>query len=130
MIINYSGRISIEDAIASIKERFKFDDGEAIKKIKVMLLDYTNATAIITTEDIKKPIKIFREKAIINPNFSLIGVMPKDLEFGLGRAWQAFAEMDEHPWESYVVRTIEEANKIIKDILNTLTTPFTPLSKV
>ena len=88
MTVIYSGQISIEDAIVSVKERLKFDNGNAIKNIKVMLLDYTNATAIISTEDIKKAIEIYRKVTILNPNLSLIGVMPRDLEYGLSRAWQ------------------------------------------
>jgi len=47
-----------------------------------------------------------------NKNIVITGVMPTDLEFGMGRMWQAYA--DETGWESFVRRTRDEAEKWIQ----------------
>ncbi len=116
----YFGEISIGDEIASIEERMEFENGEAIKKIKVMVCDYTKANIKdFSAEDMLREIQLLCKAAKSNPNITLIGIAPRRFDFGLARMWQAYAEYNEPlPWKTHVVKTIEEANDIINGILN------------
>jgi hypothetical protein len=51
----------------------------------------------------------------LNKNIVIAGVMPTDLEFGLGRMWQAYA--DETEWVSKTIRTRDEAENWIQQTL-------------
>ena len=121
MNVIYSGQILIEDILDSIKARMGLDNGEAIKKIKVMIVDFTNVDSLdLSTEDIIRDADATREAARINPNITLIGVVPGTFKIDLSRMWQTYADFsDPLPWKSHVVRTIEDANTITKDIIET-----------
>lgn len=69
----------------------------------------------------KLDISLARKMAAINPNITLIAIVPGPLEYGLSRMWQtysSFYEPEPLQWETVIVKTREEANSLITEILN------------
>lgn len=120
MNVSFSGMVTIDDVATSIKERIEFNNGDAIKKINILVIDFTDVESIdMSAEDIKLDVELNQKVARSNPYLTIIGIMPGPLAFGLSRMWQAYAEFSPaNPWRQYLVRTVKEANAIIEDTLN------------
>ena len=116
MRVIYSGPLSLEDTQDSITARIDHDGGQALKNIKVMVIDLTDARS--TSTDIRTEVSFYSELAKINPNLILIGIAPGELEYGLCRQWQTYAEIEMLPLRNFLVRTKEEANRIIDKVLH------------
>ena len=118
MTVTYYGHIDIDEILASIRARMDHNNGETIKKLKVLLLDHTYAESIdMSNEDIIRSVEENRKIADINPDITFICIMPRTVGFGLSRMWQIYAEIHDVRLGSHLVKTAEEANSIIQEIL-------------
>ena len=119
LTITYSGYITIEDLVESHKARLDHNNGETIRKIRVMIVDYCDVKGTdLSAEDLKRDLEVVTKMAAVNPYITVISISPNPLEYGLGRMWQAYAEYESKlSWKSHVVRTFKEAEAITKAVL-------------
>ncbi len=95
--------------------RWNYGDGKVFAGLLVLVNDYSNATLKIGKEALLRSVEIADEAARSNPNLTLIGILPKDFDFGLGRMFEGYAVSS--PWKSMMVRTREECQQAIDDCL-------------
>ena len=110
-ITEYYGALTKEILFKCTKERYSSKNRN--ENYKYIINDYTNVTSIEISSD---AVKIVAQMAIdvskYNKNIVIAGVTPSDLEFGLARMWQAYA--DETGWKSHVFRSRAEAEEWVK----------------
>lgn len=90
----------VDDAeyIESIKDRCK--NAEFTKKCRYTLSDFTNVTALkISSDRTRKSTKLSIEAAKQNKFILVVADLPTDIEYGMGRMWQSYAE--ETGWLSF-----------------------------
>ena len=93
-----------------------YETEQKIKNITYQLCDYTEVDDVnISAEEVRMLSAQDVTAAKINPKMIIAVVGEKDLTFGLLRMWEIYA--DEHPFETHVFRTIEEAKLWISDKL-------------
>ena len=87
VVTRYYGAINSSEVFMALKERFS--DVEKTKKYKVVISDFTD---VVESElhdfDVEKLERVFRQAASHNDDMIYIGIMPSDLQFGLGRMWE------------------------------------------
>ena len=106
IITSFSGRMTDEIYIKAIKERWF--SPEAILNCHFFISDLTDVDQFeLTPTGIQKSANINIEASKINKNILAVGVLPTDLEFGLGRMWQAYANQTN--WNTYTSRSLDEA---------------------
>lgn len=69
---------------------------------------------LVQNLDVQRLANIFREAAAINNNIIYIGIMPTDLQFGLGRMWEAHSV--ETPFKEKIVRSRKDAQSFLNEI--------------
>ena len=105
-ITEYYGVLTDEILLKCTKERYSSKNRN--ENYKYILNDYTNVTSMeISTDTVEIVSQMAIEVSKYNKNIIIVAVTPTDLEFGLARMWQAYA--DETGWESKVCRSREEA---------------------
>ena len=111
-VTEFIGVLNNEILIQATNERYA--SKERNRKLKYILNDYTRCTEInISSETIKIVAQIAIDVAEYNQQAVIAGVMPTDLEFGLGRMWQVYAEKT--GWESHAFRSRTEAEEWIRN---------------
>ena len=114
MYVIYIGDVHFEDIEQSYAERIVHP---AFKHIKAIVIDSVHCNpASLTAEDIRKDVKIAQEVAKVNGDLTMISVMPDPLAYGISRMWTMISS-GELPWESVIVKSREEAEILIQDIL-------------
>ena len=114
-ITEYHGVLTDELLIECTKERYS--SLKRNKEFKYIMNDYTDCSKIdVTTQTVITVANMAIAASKTNNDIVIAGVMPTDLEFGLGRMWQAYA--DETEWTSKAVRTRNEAETWIQEQLN------------
>ena len=116
VIATYSGITTDEDIIECTNERFLSD--EKTRTYKYLVSDYSHVTEYkITPAGMKEMARLAVIASKVNPNIVLLGVTPTDLEYGMARLWNAYADDDTTGWETILVRSIEDANEWIEQNL-------------
>ena len=115
VITNYRGAITDEDIIKSGEE--KYLSLERLKSYRYAITDLSMVDEFrLTSEGIEKnaeiSLKIFAE----NSNIIVAFVLPTDVEYGMGRMWQAYGDGDGK--KSNICRTRAEAEEWIRKNLN------------
>lgn len=114
IITSFSGLMTDALYIAAIHERWCSD--EAVKNCRYFISDLTEVEQLeLTTAGVQESARINTEVSKLNKNILAVGVLPTDLEFGMGRMWQVYA--DDTKWKTHVCRTLEEAMEWIKNNL-------------
>lgn len=109
----YSGDLKYSEVRKAAYSRFA--DEKKFKLIKIMVVDFSEASMKnISTNDVQKDAYSTKQLADINGDIELIGIMPRDFDYGMGRMWQGYASSI--PWHVHLVRSREEA----RDLLQTL----------
>ena len=105
VLTTYTGTVTDDDMINCAKERLSLVG--MLKSIKYFLSDFTDVDDfLVTPTGIKTIATIATTASKINNELILIAIVPSDLEYGMGRMWQAFSN-----WKSYMARTKEEASE-------------------
>lgn len=113
-VTEFNGVLTDEIIVRATRERFASE--ERNRKYKYVLADYTNCTKIgITSEAVIQIAYIAIDVSKYNQGIIFAGVLPTDLEFGLGRMWQAYSEKT--GWESKMFRSRSEAEEWIQNVL-------------
>ena len=113
-VTEYHGVLTDELLIKCTKERYS--SVGRIKRLQYILNDYSKCSKIdINSDTVKYVATLAIDVSKLNKNIVIAGVMPTDLEFGLGRMWQAYA--DETEWVSKTIRTRDEAENWIQQTL-------------
>jgi len=111
VITEYHGALTSEIIRKCTIERYA--SKERNENLKYILNDYTELISFdITSEDVITVAKMAVNVSKINKDIVIVGIMPTDLEFGMGRMWQAYA--DETGWNSLVVRSRSEGEAWIE----------------
>jgi len=89
-------------------------------ELAVLIFDYTDATWAPVTKD--EVIQISRATASltdIRKDVAMIGVVPKDIDYGLSRMWQVYSESDSSakPEQMHIFRKAEEALTLARRII-------------
>ena len=93
-----------------------YKSAENILKIKYQLVDLTNVSEVIASnEDIEVLATQDAAAAKINSNMIIAIVASSDLIFGLSRMWEAYSYRS--PLQSMVFRNIEDAEKWIDEMI-------------
>ena len=112
VIATYFGITTDEDIIECTKERFLSD--EKTKKYKYLVSDYSHVSDYrITSAGMKEMARLAVIASKVNPDIVLLGVTPTDLEYGMARVWNAYADDDTTGWKTILVRSINEAHEWI-----------------
>jgi hypothetical protein len=111
IVTTFSGTVTDEDLIKSIEERISPE--ERFKKLVYAIADYSDVTKYeISSDAMRKAAAISVKASTLNNELFLIGIVPTDLEFGMGRMWQAY--VDDTNWRTKLVRSREEAKQWLK----------------
>jgi hypothetical protein len=111
VITTYWGTVTDDEVIKSGME--KAASIERVKAYKYILTDLSGVDEYqVSSHGIKGNAKIASRCFAINDSALLAFVLPSDLEFGMGRMWQAYA--DQAGRQSRVFRTRREAEKWLK----------------
>jgi len=114
-ITEFHGTLTDDLLIQCAKERFSYP--ERNKKFKYIITDFSNSNEIdISVSTVKIIAQMAIEVSKVNKNITVASAMPKDLVFGLGRMWQAYA--DETGWNSHMFHSRVEAENWVKEQLN------------
>lgn len=116
VLTTYYGIVTSSEMYDSFNERFL--DIRKLEKMRIVCSDFSEVTDFsLQTVDVQKLAKICIGASNHNAEITLVVIMPKDIEFGIGRMWEAY--LDDIPWKVMIVRTREEAeawlNKIKKE---------------
>lgn len=112
--VHYSGTLEPGEIEASWVERT--GDEARFKKVKYIIADYTDASLkALTTDDVKTASKWPELASRINPDITLIAIMPHQLEYGLSRMWGAYAESETMPWKLVYLKSINELNGVLPE---------------
>lgn len=108
----YTGDITIGEIEDSWIERTT--DIERFKQVEKIVADYSNASLKqLSTEDVIKGAQWTKNAAKLNPNITLIAFQPSDLEYGLGRMWDAYTTDSEFKWKLVQVKSEEEVIRLL-----------------
>jgi hypothetical protein len=89
IITKYFGIVTDSDIMNSMKERFSSDD--RIASYRYVISDCSDVEKFdVSAEVMKKSAEISKKVSMINKNIAVVAIMPTDLEFGMGRMWQAY----------------------------------------
>lgn len=114
IITTFSGVVTDEELFDSAVERVL--SGHDLNDFNYAISDFTEVTYFkISTDGIKANAEQAIDFSKYNKNFILVAVMPEDLEFGMARMWQAYA--DESSWTSNVVKGMNVAKQWIEEQL-------------
>ena len=114
IMTKYFGIVTDREIINSIKERFSSDD--RIASYRYIISDCSDVDKFdVSPEVMKKSAEISQKVSMINRNLAVVAIMPTDLEFGMGRMWQAYAYQT--GWITEIVRTRDEADIWLKENL-------------
>ena len=114
VFIKYYGIVTDSDIIDSMKDRFSSDD--KISSYRYAITDCTSVEKFdVSPEVIKKSAEVSKKVSMINKNIVVVAIMPTNLEFGMGRMWQAYSY--ETGWKTGIVRTKDEADIWLKENL-------------
>lgn len=114
VISDYWGTVTDSD-LASAK-REKYSSQEKVKSFRYSIADFTKVEYFnVTPEGIITSSKLSAEVEKINEDIIMAAVMPTDLEFGMGRMWEA----NTYPSniQTHVFRTRVEAENWVKETL-------------
>lgn len=115
VLTNYYGIVTDSDIINSMKERFSSDD--RISSYRYAITDCSDVERFdVSPEAMKESAEVSKKVSLINKNIVVVAIMPTDLEFGMGRMWQAYSY--ETGWKAEIVRTKDEADIWLKENLN------------
>jgi len=104
----YTGTVTDDDMINSAKERLSLV--ENLNPIKYFFSDFTDVDNFkVTPSGVQAISTIATTASKINNDLLLVAIVPSDLEYGMGRMWQAYS--DELNWKTYMARTKEEASE-------------------
>ncbi|MBN1515722.1 hypothetical protein JXA32_04040 [Candidatus Sumerlaeota bacterium] len=111
VITEYWGTVTDDDIIES--GRKKSSALERLKSYRYALTDLSRVDQFdLSTRGIQGNVDVTSEVFKVNRNLIVAFVLPTNVEYGMGRMWQAYA--DEHGVKSHVCRTREEAEAWIK----------------
>lgn len=115
MWCTFKGDVDAQVMEHAARARLEYGSKEVFAGVRVLVNDYSHATLRIGKEDLLRSVDIAEEAAGHNPNMTLIGILPRDFDFGLGRMFEGRALSS--PWKSIMVRTEEECWQAIDDCL-------------
>lgn len=108
----YFGHLTTGDITSAYQERFT--DIGRIKKLKILLSDYSDVTQIdLHDVDISSLAEFYKTASAYNRKVVSVAIMPKDILFGLGRMWEAY--VDGISWKAGIFRTKEEAQAFLQE---------------
>jgi hypothetical protein len=111
---NYFGNVTAHEAQQCRLERSR--DPDRFKQVRVIISDFTDAKFHnVRYDSIKADVNATGNEAAINPDITLIGVMPGCMETGISRMWKA--QSAGLPWDVHVVRTRPECDEIARQAL-------------
>lgn len=106
----FSGTVTIDEIRDSWSRRIA--DEALFRMVRFMVADYSGADMrLLGTSDAENGAAFPQEALRINPNVTLISILPTNLEFGRARQWATYTEMKHRsdlPWEMVFVRTRAE----------------------
>ncbi len=86
-------------------------------QIKILVIDYSLAEiGDYTTEEVKQGADLAATAVKLNPDLTVIGLLPSIEFYGLSRMWQAYS--DKFSWDTHMVRTRGECEGIINKVLS------------
>ena len=113
ILIEAFGVVNDNEAISTLQEVL---DHPAFPSIKYLISDRTNCTQYdLSSKTAEKASKLADRALSINKHFLWAIVSPKDLEFGISRMFQSYADEN---LRTFVVRTRADADELIKKELN------------
>jgi hypothetical protein len=114
VLTRYYGIVTDSDIMNSMKERFSSDD--KVSSYRYAITDCTNVEKFdVSPEVMKESAEVSKKVSRINKNIAVVAIMPADLEFGMGRMWQAYSYVT--GWKTGIVRTKDEAEVWLKENL-------------
>lgn len=117
MITIYWGIITDNDIINSGQEKYLLLD--KLKSYRYAITDLSRVEQYkMTAKGIRSNVEMASKMYKENQNLIVALVMPTDVEYGMGRMWQAYAE--QYGIESFVCRTRTEAEEWIGKKLKVL----------
>jgi hypothetical protein len=111
----YEGSVSLEELRQSIRDRLDYGDGTVFDRVRYIVTDYTEGSMkLLSRVDVLVIARMAKEATDRNPNFSVIGILPGQLEFGIGRILQA--RTDILGLSTYIVRNRTECEDLIIEL--------------
>ena len=83
VITKYHGVVTDNDIINSIKERFSLDT--KVASYRYFITDCSNVEKFdVSPKAMEESAEISKKVSMIKKNITVVGIMPTDLEFGMG----------------------------------------------
>ena len=118
LITTYSGELSNEEFVRCTREKFiqgeEFLSKDYVDSFNYSLSDMTDVTRIdIDLDSIKSNASLSEKALALNTDGIMVVVCPSDLEFGLSRLWQTYADSGADRIKLF--RSRPEANQWLND---------------
>ena len=98
------GTLTADEIIRKVEEYYSMHP----TKLVLWVMEHA-ATAGITSEEIEKIILTAKKNSGSRKEGKTAIVGPKDIEYGLGRMYQAYADIESMPYEYKIFREVEDA---------------------
>jgi hypothetical protein len=117
LIISWEGQVNGIEVIRSYQERFS--PPERLVKLRYIITDYSATPSFeVSPKDILTIAHIANQASEKNHQIYGAAIMPTELQFGMARMWQAYADDDRTGWETIVTRTRKEAEDWLRQHLD------------
>lgn len=114
VITSYWGTMTDDDVINSGLEKYSLMD--KVKNYKYSLTDLSNVkSSKITAKSVRRNVEVTAKILKDIKDILIVFVLPQDVQYGMGRMWQAYAENINI--DSHVCRIRSEADELIKNHL-------------
>lgn len=115
VITTYWGIVSDDDLHRSGRE--KYSNFDKIRLYRYALTDLSRVEQFdVSSTAIEENARISSEMLDENRRMTVVFVLPTQLEYGMGRMWQAYA--GDHADRSHIFKSRSEADKYIDEELN------------
>lgn len=110
----FVGSITLDIWFRSFDEMINHNDGRSFREARYNIIDYTDGTLeqINSQEIIDTSVDFAHQAYVLNPDIILVNIVPRDLEYGLSRMFEAYAF--EVKWEIHTIRSRSELEGLIK----------------
>jgi ribosomal protein L23 len=98
------GTLTADEIIKKVEEYYSMHP----TKLVLWVMEHA-VTAGITSEEIEKIILTAKKNSGSRKEGKTAIVGPKDIEYGLGRMYQAYADIESMPYEYKIFREVEDA---------------------
>ena len=112
----YYGEVSDQELYVAAEQKLA---NPRIISIDYLLSDYSNVTEFnVTATGIRSLAELTEPFATKKPDLIIVSIMPKDIQYGYARMFQAYVADEKTGWQTYVAKTEQDAKAKLEEFLS------------